>query len=111
MTVTGNWPKLEDFRTKQTHLVDQRWQYTGVYRINPEPYLRSVATGVRLDHRPRLGVFTTGLMPSGLSAYRWEGNRKVPCEIIVFCWGSLMHFPATLAYYRERLQPYCDPVW
>ena len=111
MIVTVNWPKPEDFRTKQIHLVDHCWQYTGVYRSDPEPYLPSIATGVRLDHRPRLGVFTTGLIAPGLGAYRWEGNRKVPCEIIVFCWGSLMHFPATLTYYRERLRPHSDPVW
>ena len=101
--------KPEDFTTKPKHLTDRGRDFVSVYRQNPQAHLPGLATGIQMEHN-RLGTWTTGHIPSELSAYVREYGTKVPCDHIVFCWRDKRHYPVTQRYLDEVLLPESVPI-
>ena len=101
--------KPEHFTTKGKHLIDGGKEYVGVYLTDPTPFLTGVVTGHKVDH-PKLGTLSTAQMPSGLSAYILENGITANCEIIVFNWTGMKHYPAPNHYFRDHILPNSRPV-
>ena len=101
--------KPEDFTTKPKHLKDRGKDYVSVYAQDPQAHLSSVATGMKMEHN-RLGTWTTGLIPPGVSAYVRENGREIPCGHILFGWRNMRHYAVTQRYVDEKLLPNSVPA-